>query len=154
MTDERDDRLEVEELSLRLGTWLDGLFTDVERRDDGSFHIPHFGTAALDVYVEKVFGGRYTRVRVDATVLVDVDVNTKLLKYVGERSDDFVFGHLCVIRDDNGGSGRLVFRHTLLGDALDEVELALACQVTALTADDLDETLAEMFGGRLYVEEE
>ena len=143
----------VEELQAQVAGWLNTLFSGVEELSDGSFHVPNFGTSAIDVHVEEVFGGRHTRVRVDAYVLMEVPITTKLMKYIGERSNDFVFGHLAVIRDEEAETGTLVFRQTLLGDAIDEVELKLACQVTALTADNLDEDLIRNMGGRLYVDD-
>lgn len=139
------------DLKTKVLEWLDDMFKGVELLDTGGILVPHFGSTALFVDVDDVFDGKYTRVRVDAPVLMDVPVTDELLAYIGMRSNSFLFGGFALMMEtDSARTGILSFRQTLLGDALDRVELEVATNLVALTADDLDDNLQRRFGGRRF----
>jgi hypothetical protein len=129
--------------------WLKEMFRGVDDRGDFIF-VPGFGSTALFIDIDDVFDGQHVRVQVDAPILMEVAINAELLQYIGYRSNDFAFGHLAIRRDDASNTGILVFRQTLLGDALDKIELEVAAHVVALTADRLDNDLQMRFGGQLF----
>lgn len=138
------------DLTPKVSEWLNEMFHSVEHTDSGGFFVPHFGSTALFIGIDDVFDGRHTRVRIDAPILLDVPVNGELLQYIGYRSNDFLFGSFVLIREDQQQLGILAFRQTLLGDALDKIELEAACHVVAITADNVDNDLQLRFGGRLF----
>lgn len=130
--------------------WLREMFNGVEEQDGGSIFVPGFGSTALFVYVQDVFENQHVRVLIDAPILIGVPVTKDLYEYIGYRSNDFVFGSFALVHSQGEKTGILVFRQTLLADALDKVELELASQVVAITADDLDNDLTVRFGGRTF----
>ena len=139
------------DLRPKVHQWLSEMFKGVEQRDSGVLFVPGFGSTALFVSVEDVFRDQHVLVRVDAPILLDVPVTNELLQYMGMKSNDFVFGSFTLLLDsDAARTGILAFRQTLLGDALDKVELEVATTIVALTADELDDNLQRRFGGQRY----
>jgi hypothetical protein len=130
--------------------WLNSFYNGVEELESGALFVPGFGSTALFVWVEDVFDNEYVRVRIDAPVLIEVPVNSELLNYIGIKSNDFLFGGFALMQVEGERTAALVFRQTLLGDALDSVELELATKVVAITADQLDNDLQLRFGGRVF----
>lgn len=141
------------DLKPKVFQWLDSMFNSVQWTDSGTILVPGFGSTALFVSVQDVFNNQYVQVRVDAPILLDVPITSELLQYIGVKSSDYVFGSLALLTDsDAAQTAVLCFRQSLLGDALDQVELQVATQVVALTADDLDDNLKRRFGGRRFHE--
>lgn len=143
----------ADDVRAKVHEWASQLFRGVELLDSGTIFVPGFGSTALFIEVDDVFEGRHLRVLVDAPVLVDVPLTDDLFQYIGAKSNDFVFGAFTVRMDYDGAQqGILCFRQTLLGDAIDKIELEVATKVVALTADDLDDNLKRRFGGRRFDE--
>jgi hypothetical protein len=80
--------------------------------------------------------------------------SSDLFEYLASHSDDFVFGRLAAwLPDEEPNSAWIVFRHTLLGSTMDPDELRNAIMAVAVTADQLDDTIKERFGGLLFHEQ-
>lgn len=95
-----------------------------------------------------------TIVRVSAPILRSVDPSADLYEWVAREGSNYIFGHVTMI-DDTEDPGRLflLMTHTLLGDYLDQDELASAMWGVLGTADDLDDQLQQRFGGKRWVDE-
>jgi hypothetical protein len=94
-----------------------------------------------------------TLVRVSAPVLSDVRPSAELYEWVAREGGSYFFGHVNVM-DDASEPGRLFLHmtHTLLGDYLDEDELAAALYGVLGAADELDDQLQQRFGGQRWIE--
>lgn len=90
-------------------------------------------------------------ISIHAPLLADVEPSPELFKHVALHADDNVWGHLHANETD--GKITLGFSHMLLGDYLDEQELVLAVGAVLGTADELDDELQKLFGGRRFHEE-
>ncbi len=78
----------------------------------------------------------------------------ELFEYLASHSDDFVFGRLAAwLPDEQPGAAWIVFRHTILGSTMDPDELRNAIMAVAVTADQLDDTIKQRFGGLLFHEQ-
>jgi len=143
--------IDADELKITVELWLSEKFKGVEVRDDGRIFVPRFGSTALFASVKEAFQGRHVIVVLESPVLVDVPVTRELLEYVGYKSALYLFGHLAVAGHTGvGTTGHLIFRHTLLGDSLDKMELVLTAGLVAATANRLDDDLQVRFGGKRF----
>lgn len=136
----------VESVRQQVGEWLTSTFNGVTTPEGFDFLVPSIGSTAA--FVDILTSGEHVIVSVSAPVLLDVAVNGELLHYIGSRAGDFIFGHLCLVGE--GRQQTLIFRHSILGDDLDQSELLVTLSVIASTADELDNDLQLRFGGRLF----
>jgi hypothetical protein len=119
-----------------VGRWLRQRFPDVQATDTFDFALPSVGAMGILVDVVEIFKGRTVVVRIMAPLLLGAQVSDDLLRFIGQRSGDFVLGNLALI-----GTGRnrtLVFSDALLADALTEEDLVATVLAVAATADDMD----------------
>ena len=91
-----------------------------------------------------------TLVVVSCSLLFEVPLTPELYKHIAIHADDWWFGHLFVVPNEETGLGTVVARHVLMGDYLDKDELIYAVKGVAGSADDLDDRLREQFGGKRY----
>ena len=82
--------------------------------------------------------------------LFEVPLTPELYKHVAIHADDWWFGHLFVVPNEETGLGTVVARHVLMGDYLDKDELLYAVKGVAGSGDDIDDRLKEQFGGKRY----
>lgn len=120
-------------------------FDGVERNDDGTWSLT-YGSAVVHVGV-KVFDEDGSVVLIDSPCVTGATVSPELYEHVA-TANTFDFGHLSVTPD--GETATITFSHSLLGDFLDSAELRTAVVAVAYTADELDDALAERFGGEVY----
>ncbi|UCE37956.1 MAG: YbjN domain-containing protein [Thermoplasmata archaeon] len=86
-----------------------------------------------------------TLVRLASPVAINVtDVSPELTKYLVEMNHQLLFGKFAL--DTEGKT--IWYEHVLLGDFLNEEELFVGLAAVALTADDFDEKVSEMAGGK------
>ena len=125
-----------------------------EVTEDGGWTFRN-GSARVFVRVrEQQLGDDSSRTLVDlsAPVLFGVSPTPELWEYVALNADNWIFGHLWAAKDDDGNV-TLILSHRLLGDFLDPEELKSAVAGLAITAEEVDDKLAEQFGGRRFHEE-
>ena len=82
-----------------------------------------------------------------APILFDVVLSKDLLKWVS-MNDEMVFGHVAIQADDDGVTGTLTCKHTILGDFIDPDELEWSVATVGYSADRLDDELKGRFGGK------
>ena len=86
-------------------------------------------------------------------MLVNVKLTPDVYKWVATEGQQFFFGHCEVIEnDDDPTHGRILFRHSIVGNDLDPGELKNLLYVTMITSNNLDDKLKAMFGGMLFTE--
>lgn len=117
---------------------------------DGDFTIRHESAQGY-VRCWQPEGAEHTIVRVEAPVLFGVQATPELFKHVALHAGDYVFGHLYAEETSDGIM--LLYGHSLLGDYLDEQELLRAVGGVIGTANNLDDELQGMFGGKRFHEE-
>ena len=59
-----------------------------------------------------------------------------------------------MVDNEDGTSCFVAFDHTLLADYLDPEELVQAVVAVAVTADDVDDTVHDKFGGKRYTDQD
>lgn len=89
-----------------------------------------------------------TVVYVWAPVLVEVSFSADLFEWVALSTDDFIFGHLALIRIPDGDTGNLVIAHRLVGSTLGVADLANVVAALAHSAAEQAKELQPLFGGR------
>jgi len=93
-----------------------------------------------------------TIVRIFARVLSGVAPTPELFEYIATTTDDFIFGHLSLVKEDEGTYG-IWMTHRLLGDYLDAEEIRWAVGGILGSTDVLDDELKARFGGQRLVED-
>lgn len=100
------------------------------------------------VYVRATaIGETQASVEVFSYVVVDMDVTEGLMRYLLEYNLKLVLGGFGLSIDEHG-KGAVVLTHTILGDTMDKEELYTSVSAIARVADDLDDKIVEMFGGK------
>lgn len=115
---------------------------------DGDFVFQH-ESAVVFIRVRQ-WADSHTVVTCNCPMLYEVPITADLCRWVAVQGQEFLFGSVSLTPLPDGKSGWLHFRHSLLGDDIDESELMNAVFVTASTANDLDNDLQEKFGGKLF----
>ena len=112
------------------------------------------GSARVFVRVREQTGEDSSRTLVELTapVLFGVTPSAELWEYVALSADNWVFGHLWAAKQDEDDV-TLLLSHRLLGDYLDPEELKSAVAGLAISAEEIDDQLADRFGGRRFHEE-
>lgn len=119
-------------------------FDDVSIAPNGCYSLRR-GSARIFVTVRTHDDTDWTWVTLEAPLLSNVKETPEVFEHVALHSDDFIFGHLSAARTNSGLD--IMFTHTLLGDFLDEDELVKAVGGMLVIADNMDDELAEIFGG-------
>jgi hypothetical protein len=91
-------------------------------------------------------------VLVSAPILREVPPSPALFEWVARNGGTRWFGHVEVYDDREPGKVSLFFSHTLLGDYLDEKELAAALWGVLQGADEWDDQLKAQFGGKRWID--
>ena len=92
-------------------------------------------------------------VRVSAPILRGVTPSPQLYEYLAREAPRLWFGNIAVWDDEETkGALSLTLGHTLLGDYLDEEELASTLFGVLNSADELDDVLQKRFGGKRWVD--
>ena len=93
-------------------------------------------------------------VRISSPILRSVPPSPALYEWIAREGGRYYFGHVSAVDDPNdAGKLHLFMAHTLLGDYLDEAELAAALWGVLGSSDDLDDELQKRFGGKRWVDE-
>lgn len=124
---------------------LERIFGQVDVDDDGDF-----------IFIEQTafgwgnvadWGDGDTYFYVTAAVLLDVPLSADLYRFAATES--FTFGSMSVVESDDGRTGRLMFRDTILANDLDDSELQMIVIAVLITAVNAGPDLKSRFGGRL-----
>lgn len=89
-----------------------------------------------------------TYVQVWAPVIVGLSPTEALFKWVATEGQEYKFGGFRVTPMNNPEDVQLIFSHSLAGDTLDPGELKNALLAVSWTADEEDEKLQKLFGGK------
>lgn len=93
-----------------------------------------------------------TYVLVSSLILQGVRPSPELFEWVARNGGSRWFGHVEVHDDSEPGTVYLLMSHTLLGDYIDEKELANALWSVLGAADAWDDELQSKFGGRRWLD--
>lgn len=127
--------------------YLDRLVDAYEVTSDLSFT---FRRGSTRTFIEVVAHGQdNTVVRLRAVVALAVKPTPALFQFLISR--EYTFGHLAFAEGVDGAT--ITFNHSLLGEHLDWDEFNWAASTVTLVADELDDVIVEMFGGRRYDED-
>lgn len=119
----------------------------IEIDEDGDFSLRN---QSARVFVRVVdWGDDETIVSVWAIAVVGATPSAELNEYIAYGTDGFIFGHLGLLKRDDGKAD-ILFSHRLLGDYLDEDELMNTVVAVASTTNGVDEELAARFGGQTF----
>lgn len=93
-------------------------------------------------------------VLISSPILRNVKPSPALFEWVARNGGSRWFGHIEVFDDPSvAGTVFLMMSHTLLGDYLDEKELASGMYGILAAADEWDDQLQKQFGGKRWIDE-
>lgn len=136
------------------------LFSQVLIDTDGDLKIPYESTVVYIRVIERFnspegmeyaekFNLSKTLVRCSAPVIVGVKPSNELYKWIATKGQKFYLGSFLVeFTEEDESECEVWFQAELAGDELDQGELNTALALTADVADDHDEELQKLFGGR------
>ena len=108
------------------------------------------GSAFVEVSVEQL-SDENSIVTLSAVTNEELEPSPELFKYVATNADNWVFGHLSAAERE--GRASVSLSHNLLGEFLKEEELLLALRYMTQAADDMDDEIKALFGGRRHFED-
>ncbi len=129
-------------------------FDNVEYASDGFTLRKGSARGFVEVYSPAGNGHREppTFVRITVPLLQQVPETPELHRHIAFSAGDHRFGTLALVPDHEHGTC-VFFKHTLLGDFLDDDELGYALGGMLEDADDLDDELQRKFGGVRFHED-
>lgn len=138
----------VEEIRSKVEKYLRQMELNYEVKSNGTFWVRQGSTAVILNPVQ--WGDNdQTLVKLLAPVAMDAtNISPKLTHFLAEKNNELLFGKFSL--DSKNKS--IWYEHVLLGDFLDKEELFTAITAVALTADEFDEQIAEMCGGKRMVD--
>lgn len=89
-------------------------------------------------------------VNIDAPLLFGVRPSPELYRHVALHANDLLFGFLNCTENEDGVMVLLSYR--ILGDYLDEEELLGGVIAVVASADQLDDELQGLFGGKRFID--
>jgi hypothetical protein len=135
----------VEDAAAKVREFL-GSFEDVDVDEaDGSCSL-RYGSAVVHVTVG-VFDEDQAVVKVTAACVTGAKLSPELFEHVATYHSEV--GHLRLVEEEDG-TATINFCHSLLGEFLNPAELRMTVVAVAFTADELDDGLAERFGGHVF----
>ncbi|HJQ24241.1 MAG TPA: YbjN domain-containing protein [Blastocatellia bacterium] len=100
------------------------------------------------VYVRAFpIGDKQAGVEVFSYVVIDIEVTEALMRHLLTYNLRLIFGSFGLSLDESG-KGAIVLSHTILGDGMQSAHLYASVAAIARAADDLDDQLIAVFGGK------
>jgi hypothetical protein len=87
-------------------------------------------------------------VHIECPLLIDVKPTPELLEWVARNATKRWFGAVSLGDGPGDDTVHLSLMHTLVGDTIDPMELALPLLLMLKSADELDDELQARFGGK------
>ncbi len=145
----------VEQTQQKVQRMLAASFNDVRLTKTG-YALPY---GSSQVYVEVRDWGKDSKGEPQTLIYLwaplgrDVKLTPELYKWAATDGQDKYFGSVHVYAYDDGVNGSVTIEHTLLGDFIDPMELETAVGMLFVSADALDETVHDTFGGKRFTDE-
>jgi T3SS (YopN, CesT) and YbjN peptide-binding chaperone 1 len=140
------DSLTVQELRAKVQRDLIDMFGAVDVDDEGDFSLPHGSTR---VFVSVVEWSPQTYVlRVFAITNSDVTISPELTLALVTANSEVLFGKFSLLREKR----IVLFEHALLAQFVAPEELKVAVAAVAVAANDYDEKIQQIAGGKLFVD--
>jgi hypothetical protein len=136
----------LDTLKNKLREYLTGTLTAVPLNDEKGTYGLQWGSTKLIIIPEKMQTGG-TVVHVMASVTRDSRITPELTKFLLETNANLRFGAFCLTND-----GGVIFKQGLLGEKLDREELQMAIMASAVTADQYDDKIIQMAGGKRAID--
>ena len=90
-----------------------------------------------------------TLVKLSAAVSLEIKkISPELTRFLAEKNNQLLFGKFSLDMPNN----TVWYEHVLLGDSLDIEELFTSLAAIALTADEYDEQISKMSGGKRFLD--
>jgi hypothetical protein len=142
---EKEDNV-LEGLRTKVREYLLDAFGVVDVDPEGDFSLPH-GSSRVFVSLHDWTGGRHV-VRVFAVTNREVEVTPELTRFLATANNELLFGKFSLLDDRR----IVLFEHALLADFLDPEELKVTVAAIAVGADDYDDRIQEIAGGKRFVD--
>ena len=136
--------MSVESVRERVQRILTEEYGQVIVDQDGDFVINN-GSARIFISVTEIKLG--VVVKLYSPLLRNVPTSADVFKWVATEGQNRWFAHATLLEQDDA-TCHITWEHDLLGDYLDREELLHAVVAVAAGADDLDDKVQKMFGGK------
>jgi hypothetical protein len=125
----------------------------VEIDRDGDFIVKHESTIVfVSVFAFNDNEDSDIVISCVAPLVTGVPLTPEVFKWVAVDGQRFHFGSCYITPEENPANGWIYFKYAIVGNDLDSNELLSAVYRTAFTANDFDDKLKELFGGKLFTE--
>lgn len=133
---------DIEALRNKIQTYLRQKNLSYEVKPNGSLWIRQGSTLLI---VDALMWNERTLVRLTAPVALNISkITPELTRFLLEKNHQLLFGKFSLDPEEKA----VLYEHVLLGDDLDVEELFVAVATIALAADQNDEQVAKMAGGK------
>ena len=141
--------LTIDQVKNKLQKMLIEINGGIEIDSDGDFKVTY---ESANVFVrlfefgsddDKSFGVRFF-----CPLVLKVPVTYELCLHIA--TEQFRFGCLDLILEENQTEGNIYFTHSVLGDDLDQSEVQNALYAVLFTSNKLDDDLQKTFGGEKF----
>ena len=132
----------IEEVRSKVENYLRQKQLNYEVRNDGTYHVPYGSTVAV---VRVLPWNERILVKVFSPVALQItQITPELTRFLATENTNLIFGKFSLDAEQNA----VWYEHSLLGDNLDMEELYVTVGAIVTTADNYDEKVCEMAGGK------
>ncbi|MEW6746847.1 MAG: YbjN domain-containing protein [Planctomycetota bacterium] len=142
----REATATLEVLRSKVREYLLESFGVVDVDPEGDFSLPH-GSTRVFVSVNEWAEGRHI-VRVFAITNRDVQITPELTMFLSTANNELLFGKFSLLE----ARKIVLFEHALLADFLEAEELKVTVAAIAVGADEYDDRIQEIAGGKRFVD--
>lgn len=148
----REATAQVQAMRARIEPVLVGLTPDGKPapQDDDGDYVLDIGHVRVFVAPRSLPGPPPPIIRVFAITNAGVNLTSELGLFLGRLNFSLMFGRFSIDADN----GAIWFDETLLGEHVTDEELRFTVEMVAGTANEWDQKIAQMFGGRIRSPEE
>lgn len=138
----------VEQVKSKAQRILTDYYGSVRIDRDGDFVVTK-GSAVAYIKVAQ-FGDDSVVVQIKCPLVQDAPMSPELCRWVAVEGQQYWFGGCSLNPSADGATAWVYFKHSILGDDLDESELLRSVAAVVVSGDQLDNELQAKFGGTLF----
>lgn len=138
----------VEQVKSKAQRILTDYYGSVRIDRDGDFVVTK-GSAVTYIKVAQ-FGDDSVVLKIFCPLVRDVPMSPELCRWIAVEGQFYFLGGCYLVPSADGATTGVYFRHSILGDDLDESELLRSVAAVVVTSDQLDNEVQAKFGGTLF----
>ena len=138
----------VDQVKSKAQRILTDRYGSVRIDQDGDFVVSNGSAVSFIKFAQ--YGDDSVVIQIKCPMLKDVPMSPELCRWIAVEGQHYWFGGCSLNPSADGATAWVYFKHSILGDDLDESELMRSVAAVVVVSDQLDNELQAKFGGTLF----